>query len=121
MASHPSDESDATYDCLACGRCCFATENYVQVYAEDLVQLGPVRTERYVIPHTWPPAEWRAGETADTRFMRMRDGHCDALDPQPGRYACTIYEDRPLLCRVYEPGSPSCLEARARPTQSAVA
>ncbi len=107
----------ATYDCLACGRCCFHGNDYVQVFEEDLVRLGPVNWEKYVVPSTLAAAERRAGEDESTRFMRMRNGHCDALDPVPGRWACTIYEARPILCEVFEPGSPSCLKARARPTQ----
>ena len=108
------EATETTYDCLACGKCCFHGSNYVQVFPEDLVQLGPARVEKFVIPHTLPRDQWRKGEDESTRFMRMEHGHCIALDPQPGRYACTIYEDRPLLCRVFEPGSPSCLKARAQ-------
>jgi Fe-S-cluster containining protein len=106
------------YDCLACGRCCFAGENYVQVYEEDLVTLGPRNVSTYVVGSTLPADRLRAGENGSERYMRMSDGHCAALDPTPGRWACRIYEDRPLLCRVYEPGSPACLAARARPTQA---
>ena len=102
-----------TYDCLACGRCCYAGPNYVEVFPEDLVKLGPARVREFVVKSTLAVDKRRAGENDSTRFMRMENGHCAALDPQPGRYACTVYADRPLLCEVYEPGSPDCLKARA--------
>ena len=106
-----------TYDCLACGRCCFGADNYVELFEEDLITLGPARLKKFAILTTLPRSQWRTGENAWTKFMKMTDGHCAALDPTPGDWACTIYENRPLLCRVYEPGSADCLKARARPTQ----
>jgi hypothetical protein len=47
------------------------------------------------------------------RFMN-NDGHrCAALDVSiPGRFPCLIYEMRPDDCRIVEPASPACLEAR---------
>jgi Fe-S-cluster containining protein len=115
LASLPLATPAPEYDCLACGRCCFGGENYVQLYGDDLVNLGPARARSLMVGSTIVPP--RPGEDKSTRFMRMKDGHCIALDPVPGRWACTIYEDRPLLCEVFEPGSASCLKARARPTQ----
>ena len=103
----------AEYDCLACGRCCFAGENYVEVFPEELVKLGPVNVAKYLVGTTRPVGQRRPGETDETLFMRMNGPHCAALDPVPGRFACTIYEVRPLLCEVFEPGSPACLRARA--------
>jgi hypothetical protein len=47
------------------------------------------------------------------RFMRNAGERCEALDVSvPGRYPCAIYDVRPEDCRLVEPGSPSCLEAR---------
>mgnify|MGYP007071029414 CR=1 FL=1 len=67
--------------------------------------------------------DWaRLGEQADELthaaggrvFMRMRDGHCAALTVRrdaAGRpeFFCTIYAQRPEICRVLERGSPECL------------
>ena len=103
----------AEYDCLACGRCCFAGDNYVEVFPEELVKLGPVNQATYLVRNSLSPEKRRTGETEATLFMRMESGHCAALDATPGRYACRIYADRPILCEVFEPGSPSCLRARA--------
>jgi hypothetical protein len=47
------------------------------------------------------------------RFLRNTGECCGALDvSQPGRYPCSIYAVRPDDCRIVEPGSPACLEAR---------
>ncbi len=47
------------------------------------------------------------------RFMRNGGDHCGALDVSvPGRFPCSVYAERPEDCRIVEPGSPCCLEAR---------
>lgn len=102
----------AEYDCVACGKCCFHAPNYVELFPEDLVRLGDKRTARFAVKSTLSKAQRRPGEHDGTRFMRMENGHCAALEITHGAFLCSIYEDRPLLCRVFEPGSPSCLEAR---------
>jgi hypothetical protein len=48
------------------------------------------------------------------RFLRNTGDRCAALDLSvPGRFACSIYDVRPDDCRIVEPGSPACLEARS--------
>jgi Fe-S-cluster containining protein len=48
------------------------------------------------------------------RFMKNEGERCRALDvSEPGRFPCSIYEQRPEDCRIVEPGSPACLEARS--------
>lgn len=47
------------------------------------------------------------------RFVNNEGDRCAGLDVSvPGRYPCAIYEWRPDDCRIVEPGSPACLEAR---------
>jgi hypothetical protein len=47
------------------------------------------------------------------RFVKNAGDVCGGLDVSvPGRYPCAIYESRPEDCRIVEPGSPACLEAR---------
>ena len=47
------------------------------------------------------------------RFVRNDGECCAALDTTTrGRFPCRIYEARPDDCRIVEPGSPCCLEAR---------
>jgi hypothetical protein len=53
-------------------------------------------------PH---PPQWR--------FVRNTGERCAALDVSTsGRYPCLMYDVRPDDCRIVEPGSPACLEAR---------
>lgn len=106
---------DTNYDCTTCGACCYGRRDYVQVFPHDAARLGPEKTAQYVDESAdeIPASVGRASEPR--RFMKMVDGHCCALRTEvPGRFTCAIYEDRPVLCRALEPGSSSCLEARAR-------
>lgn len=46
-------------------------------------------------------------------FMRMRDGHCAALEVRrspdgEADFFCTLYERRPQICRDLARGSPEC-------------
>jgi Fe-S-cluster containining protein len=104
-----------SYDCTACGACCFGRREYVQVFADDVARLGPARTAEFVAPAIGeiPASVGRAAEPR--RFMKMSHGHCSALlTDVPNRYLCAVYEDRPMLCRALQPGSAPCLDARAR-------
>lgn len=88
-------------DCLRCGACCFSpAENYVRVTGEDWARLGDEadRLARFV------------GHRA---FMRMKAGHCAALEVRRSgetdvEYFCTIYDRRPQICRDLARGSPEC-------------
>ena len=47
--------------------------------------------------------------------MRMREGHCIALEGELGKsVSCSIYDDRPSACRQFEAGSESCLHLREK-------
>jgi Fe-S-cluster containining protein len=46
-------------------------------------------------------------------MLRLDDGWCSALDRNT--YMCTIYENRPLICREFEMGSHECKNERAIP------
>lgn len=43
-------------------------------------------------------------------MRRLDDGWCAGLDRQT--MLCTIYEQRPLICREYQAGDYDCLEQR---------
>lgn len=43
-------------------------------------------------------------------MRRLDDGWCAALDRDSMR--CTIYAQRPMICREFELGSEECLEER---------
>lgn len=70
------------------------------------------RLEVMIISDTGVPArhiavdEW-GGET----MRRLEDGWCSAIDRNT--FLCTIYENRPWICREFEMGSDECLDERA--------
>lgn len=72
----------------------------MRVTGDDWARLGPEAGERaHFIGH-------RA-------FMRMRDGHCAALEIRrrpngTSDFYCTLYDRRPQVCRTLERGSPEC-------------
>lgn len=84
------------------------------MFSHDAARLGGARMAELVaapVGHI-PGGEGRPSEPR--RFMKMVDGHCVALErSSDGRFSCTVYEDRPTVCRGLEPGTAPCLEARA--------
>jgi len=86
-------------DCQDCGACCREAYHSVTVPRRDpVVARHPelvVRRNGYV-------------------EIRRVDDRCAALTVDAGRYACTIYADRPRPCREFERGGANCLEARRR-------
>jgi Fe-S-cluster containining protein len=48
-------------------------------------------------------------------YMRMTDGHCSALEIEPGtgQFVCTVYAARPTVCRELERDSGACRGERA--------
>lgn len=94
-------------DCLRCGACCFsAGENYVRVTGDDWSRLGEA-------------AERLAQFVGNRAFMKMKDGHCAALEirqpaGRPPEFFCTVYEARPQVCRDLARGSPACEAERWR-------
>jgi Fe-S-cluster containining protein len=91
-------------DCVACGRCCHHPPRSVHLLEDDDARLTEDELTRLTVLDPTPPG---------FRFI-VNDGHrCGALDVSvPGRFPCSIYERRPEDCRIVEPGSPCCLEAR---------
>ncbi len=47
----------------------------------------------------------------DSSMARLEDGWCSALDRNS--MTCTIYENRPWICREFEMGEYECISARA--------
>jgi Fe-S-cluster containining protein len=96
-------------DCVACGRCCHHGPNTVHLLTEDDARVlarqdGAEILHRLTMIDPRPPG-WR--------FLRNDGERCAALDVSViGRFPCLIYEVRPDDCRLVEPGSPACLEAR---------
>jgi Fe-S-cluster containining protein len=91
-------------DCLACGRCCHHPPAGVRLGAVDEGRMSKKALALYTVVLARPPF---------SRFMQSDGERCGALDLSvPRRYPCRIYEERPDGCRVVEPASPECLEAR---------
>jgi Fe-S-cluster containining protein len=98
------DPAPTGADCVACGRCCHHPPRTVHLLESDDVRMGPLLLAEYTVLERRPPG-WR--------FMRNDGERCAALDGSiPGRFPCSVYDKRPDDCRIVEPGSPACLEAR---------
>jgi Fe-S-cluster containining protein len=57
----------------------------------------------------------RDGRGLET-LAKSADGWCAAVDPRTFR--CTIYDERPAICRKYAMGSPSCRDERRKWSES---
>ena len=91
-------------DCVGCGRCCHHGPNTVHLLEPDEQRMGKRTLERLTVLMDRPPF---------MRFMHNDGERCSGLDLSvPGQYPCQLYEVRPTDCRIVEPGSPCCLEAR---------
>jgi len=96
-------------DCVGCGRCCHHGPSTVHLLDTDEARVlaradGEALLQRLTVLDDRPPG-WR--------FVKNTGGRCAALDVSaPGRYPCAIYDVRPDDCRIVEPGSPACLQAR---------
>lgn len=95
------------YDCVSCGACCFDSDVLLGEADLDRFEDQP-RLMRLTVLHDWPPG-------LKMRFMRREsDGRCAALEGRLGAVCCSIYADRPHLCRAFEAGSEECREIRRR-------
>ena len=89
---------EGTPQCLDCGACCFsALTAYVRVDGDDYTRLGD-------------GAEALTLFVGNRCYMRMFEGHCASLVPDPvtHRLACSIYGTRPEICRALARSSPEC-------------
>lgn len=84
--------ADPSITCATCRACCCKLE--VMLITETGVP------ERYIDIDAW------GGEV----MLRLEDGWCAALDRDT--MLCTIYENRPFICRDFAAGSYECLEER---------
>ncbi len=97
-------------DCVACGRCCHHGPRTVHLLVSDDARVlasagGDEILNRLTVLDPNPP-KWR--------FLKNTGDRCAALDVSvPRRFPCAIYDVRPDDCRMVEPGSPACLEARS--------
>jgi Fe-S-cluster containining protein len=89
--------------CLSCGACCMTYR--VSFYWADADARGlPSALTEQVNAHY----SCMAGTNA-------KAPRCAALQAEPGgRYACSVYGQRPEPCREVQIGDDKCLQARAR-------
>ena len=102
IAGEPDPEGGS---CVACGRCCHHGPRTVHLLEADEARMGKRLLDLYTALDDRPP--WM-------RFVKNAGDRCGGLDVSvPEQYPCAIYASRPEDCRIVEPGSPACLEARA--------
>lgn len=85
--------ADPGISCSRCRACCCRLE--VMIISDTGVP------EAFIARDAW------GGET----MARLDDGWCAALDRQT--FMCTIYDQRPWVCRAFEMGSEECISERA--------
>lgn len=99
------------YDCVTCGACCYNPNDnreldyidYIEIETSDRILKKPDLVRRLVvldddlIPH-----------------MRLNHHHrCIALTGRLGvKVGCSIYHDRPDICKRFTAGSKKCKELR---------
>ncbi len=94
-------DAEAPSDCRRCGACCFSeSPRHARVTGDDHARLGD-DAERLVV------------FLGNQAFMRLAElggeRACAALVAGDGRFACSVYEKRPTVCRELDRGSPACL------------
>lgn len=89
----PVDAIDSGISCSNCKACCCRLEVLL------LTDTGV--PEQFIEQDDW----------GSQRMLRLDDGWCAALDRET--MGCTIYEQRPLICREFEMGSYECQLERA--------
>lgn len=108
-------------DCKGCGACCAYSRDWVEIAARDTQVPRELTEESH--PELWPDVE---PEFIPRRVMRTtgpnlslpvlqsepesRGQRCVALVGEIGKGAhCSIYENRPTVCRSFERGNPICV------------
>ena len=92
MAINIKNVSNTEISCSNCQACCCRLE--VMLITDTAVPDVHVSVD-----------EWGA-ET----MLRLDDGWCSAMDRET--FMCSIYENRPLICREFEMGSYECSHER---------
>lgn len=100
MTLEVSDLPDPTISCATCQASCCRLE--VMIISETGVPPQYIKTD-----------EWGGGV-----MNRLDDGWCAALDRDT--LLCTIYENRPWICREFETGSYECLIERKEITETVI-
>ncbi|MCG3724921.1 YkgJ family cysteine cluster protein [Vibrio cincinnatiensis] len=92
ISSSSDTLSSSSVSCSQCRACCCRLE--VMIISDTGVP------KQHIAVDQW------GGET----MRRLEDGWCSALDRET--FMCTIYEQRPWVCRAFEMGDYECLQER---------
>ena len=112
-----SREKITDADCRSCGACCVASGDGGDVLAHGYADLSSEDVER-MTPHVRRQLHelFIGHETRyATRAKQLASGDvgCQYLRGTPGqRCSCSIYENRPDICRRFPVGGVVCREAR---------
>ncbi len=108
-----------THDCRTCGACCASLAEdrptLADVLPSDLARMSPrtvrLRVLREHDAHGTKTA-WKQQVTGP--FAGHKACVCSALRGSLlSRVSCGMYDERPDVCREFEPGSKRCKEVRA--------
>lgn len=116
------------HDCTRCGVCCVYTHARVDLIQPKVGDEHPAPWRSYVEVYFKDDVNDRqelldvfddCGVTWNCMRMEIPEGRtqpqCVALRGQLGEAVeCSIYENRPTVCREFEPGSKECRDARIR-------
>ena len=93
-------DEDASLLCRSCGACCAHSADWPRFSLEEDAALARI-PEGFV--------------RADRGGMKCNGDRCVALVGEVGvSTSCSIYADRPDVCKACQPGDDACLMARAR-------
>jgi|SRR5581483_9516201 len=105
----------ADYDCTLCGACCVSEWpclGHVMLDDTEIERLGRMGLPLVGATHPLPPYRY---SMLATRIIEDDKRICVAFGGTVGqKCGCTIYEQRPELCRKYQVGGQECRKARAR-------
>ncbi len=98
-------------DCRTCGACC--TTGAADGGRGQLAYLPISKAESKRLPPGVVTLAVIEG-IGSQRSLRFNGDRCAALDGVVGlSCSCRVYDERPRICRVFPPGSPNCVAARA--------
>lgn len=101
------------YDCTRCGACCisdFDAEDYVHLLDHDVERLTSQEKETLVYVETSFGGKQYSMKTA---YDSLGNCRCVALEGDVGKkVACSIYDQRPNVCRKFTAGDSICDYAR---------
>jgi Fe-S-cluster containining protein len=112
-------------DCLECGACCEQGWR-VDVEPSDLERMSNATRENFVVVGSTRAAESDADGRPRTFAATLKlvqigppkftgagpQQQCACLGPDPKVRACSIYEERPEICRTFPKGHARCVQAR---------